>query len=144
MSAQTHLQSSGRGGAGNIVDATKSPKLQPEDLQTPTLKTNVITTGRGGSGNMAKNTDPAETRARQDVEPVTRRPSQGAQHVGRGGTGNVFKGDDAQAARDEAKKAGSAVADEHHGRASPGRNSPKPEGDKGWAEKGKDFLFGKK
>ncbi len=64
-----HLQSSGRGGAGNIVDASKSPKLQPEDLQTPTLKTSVVTTGRGGSGNMAKNTDPAETRARQDVEP---------------------------------------------------------------------------
>ena len=69
MSATQHLQSSGRGGAGNIVDASKSPKILPEDLQTPTLKTNVITTGRGGSGNMAKNTDPAETRARQDVEP---------------------------------------------------------------------------
>lgn len=64
-----HLQSSGRGGAGNIVEASKSPKIQPEDLQTPTLKTDVITTGRGGSGNMAKNKDPAETRARQDVEP---------------------------------------------------------------------------
>jgi hypothetical protein len=64
-----HLQSSGRGGAGNIVDASRSPKLQPEDLQTPTLKTSVVTTGRGGSGNMAKNNDPLETRARQDVEP---------------------------------------------------------------------------
>ncbi|KAH8905110.1 hypothetical protein BR93DRAFT_765309 [Coniochaeta sp. PMI_546] len=132
-----HLQSSGRGGAGNIVDASKSPKLQPEDLQTPTLKTNVITTGRGGSGNMAKNTDPAETRARQDVEPVTRRPSHGAQHVGRGGTGNVFKGEEAQAAKDEAKKAGSAISDDA------GRASPKPD-DKGWAEKGRDFLFGHK
>ncbi|KAJ9164606.1 hypothetical protein NKR19_g1271 [Coniochaeta hoffmannii] len=130
-----HLQSSGRGGAGNIVDASKSPKLQPEDLQTPTLKTSVVTTGRGGSGNMAKNTDPAETRARQDVEPVTRRPSHGATHVGRGGTGNVFKGDEAQAAKDEVKK-GSAISDDHHG-----RSSPKPD-DKGWAEKGKGFLFG--
>ena len=75
MSAQAaHLQSSGRGGAGNIVAASKSPKLQPEDLQTPVLKTNVITTGRGGSGNMAKNTDPAETRARQDVEPYVLPP----------------------------------------------------------------------
>lgn len=61
--------SSGRGGAGNFVDSTKSPKLQPEDLQTPTLKTSVVTTGRGGSGNMAKNVDPVETRARQDVTP---------------------------------------------------------------------------
>lgn len=64
-----HLQSSGRGGAGNIVDASKSPKLQPKDLETPTLKTPMVTTGRGGSGNMAKNTDPVETRARQDVNP---------------------------------------------------------------------------
>lgn len=63
------LQSSGRGGAGNIVDSASSPKIQPQDLQTPTLKTAVVTTGRGGSGNMAKNTDPAETRLRQDVEP---------------------------------------------------------------------------
>lgn len=61
--------SSGRGGAGNFVDSTQSPRLQPEDLQTPTLKTPVVTTGRGGSGNMAKNVDPAETRARQDVQP---------------------------------------------------------------------------
>lgn len=65
----SHLQSSGRGGAGNIVDSTKSPKIKPQDLETPTLKESVVTTGRGGSGNMAKNTDPAETRALQDVEP---------------------------------------------------------------------------
>ena len=64
-----HLQSSGRGGAGNIVNSTMSPKLGPKDLETPTLKTSVVTTGRGGTGNMAKNTDPAETRLRQDVEP---------------------------------------------------------------------------
>lgn len=61
--------SSGRGGAGNMIDSTKSPKIQPVDLQTPTLKTSVVTTGRGGSGNMAKNVDPLETRARQDVNP---------------------------------------------------------------------------
>ena len=65
----SRLQSSGRGGAGNIVDASKAPVLQPEDLQTPTLKTAMVTTGRGGTGNMAKNTDPVETRLRQDVEP---------------------------------------------------------------------------
>lgn len=65
----SHLQSSGRGGAGNIVDRTKSPAIKPQDLETPTLKESVVTTGRGGSGNMAKNMDPAETRALQDVEP---------------------------------------------------------------------------
>lgn len=70
-----------------MVDSTKSPKIQPSDLQTPTLKTGLVTTGRGvskpcsplreqlligplqGAGNMAANTDPVETRARQDVEP---------------------------------------------------------------------------
>lgn len=66
MSAFT---SSGRGGAGNIVDKTKSPRIEPKDLETPTLKTSVVTTGRGGTGNMAKNVDPAETRAMQDVSP---------------------------------------------------------------------------
>lgn len=64
-----HLASHGRGGAGNMADKTKSPKLQPKDLETPVLRTSVVTTGRGGTGNMAKNTDPKETRARQDVEP---------------------------------------------------------------------------
>jgi hypothetical protein len=64
-----NLTSTGRGGAGNISDASKSPQIQPKDLETPTLKTSVVTTGRGGSGNMAKNSDPAETRALQDVAP---------------------------------------------------------------------------
>ncbi len=65
----SNLQSSGRGGAGNIVDSAKSPQIQPKDLETPTLKTSVVTTGRGGTGNMAMNKDPAETRMRQDVQP---------------------------------------------------------------------------
>ena len=63
------LASSGRGGAGNMVKPTDSPKILPTDLDTPTLKTSVVTTGRGGTGNMAKNTDAAETRALQDVKP---------------------------------------------------------------------------
>ncbi|KAJ4394588.1 hypothetical protein N0V93_003807 [Gnomoniopsis smithogilvyi] len=120
--------SSGRGGAGNMVDSTKSPKLQPQDLQTPTLKTPMVTTGRGGSGNMAKNVDPIETRARQDVQPVARRESQGAQHSGRGGAGNVFKGDDAEQAK-QAVEDGHAVVD--------GKEKEEP---KGLAAKGKAFL----
>jgi hypothetical protein len=64
----SQLASHGRGGAGNMADATQSPKIQPSDLETPTLKTPVVTTGRGGTGNMAKNLDPAETRLRQDVQ----------------------------------------------------------------------------
>ncbi|TGJ86953.1 hypothetical protein E0Z10_g1791 [Xylaria hypoxylon] len=88
MSGRT---STGRGGAGNIADASKSPRIAPSDLETPTLKTQVVTTGRGGSGNMAPNLDPVETRARQDVGPIERRPSTGATHVGRGGAANVVK-----------------------------------------------------
>lgn len=66
---QQKFASTGRGGAGNISDAANSPKIEPKDLETPTLKHTVVTTGRGGSGNMRTNKDPAETRALQDVEP---------------------------------------------------------------------------
>ncbi|KAI0459433.1 hypothetical protein F5B21DRAFT_456713 [Xylaria acuta] len=103
------MTSTGRGGAGNIADAAKSPRLKPSDLETPTLKTSVVTTGRGGSGNMAPNLDPVETRARQDVGPVERQSSTGATHVGRGGAANI-----ARAQLPEAKANGSeetAVAD---------------------------------
>lgn len=65
--AMSGLSSHGRGGAGNMKDAAKSPQLMPTDLETPTLKKPIVTTGRGGTGNMAKNTDPTETRLRQDV-----------------------------------------------------------------------------
>ncbi|KAI0817498.1 hypothetical protein GGR55DRAFT_673333 [Xylaria sp. FL0064] len=85
------MTSTGRGGAGNIADASRSPRIGPSDLETPTLKTPVFTTGRGGSGNMAPNKDPVETRARQDVAPVERRPSVGVTHVGRGGAANVAR-----------------------------------------------------
>lgn len=64
----SQLSSHGRGGAGNMLSASQSPKLNPSDLETPVLKKPVVTTGRGGTGNMAKNDDPRETRLRQDVE----------------------------------------------------------------------------
>jgi len=87
----SNFASHGRGGAGNMATASESPKIAPSDLETPTLKTPIITTGRGGTGNMAKNKDPAETRLLQDINPVVRRPSSGAQQSGRGGAGNFFK-----------------------------------------------------
>lgn len=65
----SQMSSHGRGGAGNMANSKSSPKVSPADLQTPTLKSSVVTTGRGGTGNMAKNDDPAETRKRQDVNP---------------------------------------------------------------------------
>jgi hypothetical protein len=69
-----HYQSSGRGGAGNIVDSSKTQQLQPEDLQTPTLKTSMVTTGRGGTGNFAVGLDAEEKRRRQDVVPYVSSP----------------------------------------------------------------------
>ncbi|KAL2018704.1 hypothetical protein VTK56DRAFT_478 [Thermocarpiscus australiensis] len=160
MSSQMH--SSGRGGAGNIVDSSKTRQLQPEDLQTPTLKTNMVTTGRGGTGNMAANLDPEEKRRRQDVEPVVRRDSQGATHIGRGGTGNVVMAgaDDEAAASASAltqvpSRTGKEQQPEENKEGSPGRGGnnappapaqgrPEKEEQPGWAEKGKNLLFGKK
>ncbi|KAI0548299.1 hypothetical protein F4679DRAFT_326117 [Xylaria curta] len=131
------MTSTGRGGAGNIADATKSPRLQPSDLETPTLKTSVVTTGRGGSGNMAPNVDPAETRARQDVGPVERQPSTGATHVGRGGAANI-----ARPQLFEAKSTGSedtAVVDATT--ASDANKKPQPSRRaSGLASKAKDFF----
>ncbi|KLU87762.1 hypothetical protein MAPG_06755 [Magnaporthiopsis poae ATCC 64411] len=136
------LTSSGRGGAGNIVEKAKSPAIEPKDLETPTLKTSVVTTGRGGTGNMAKNTDPAETRALQDVEPVSLPESTGATHIGRGGDGNVIKpkaerpedGGGKELAR--AKSAGDAAA---------AQDSADTKKDKeSLATKGKHWLMGKK
>ncbi|TWU75482.1 hypothetical protein ED733_005241 [Metarhizium rileyi] len=86
--------SHGRGGAGNMLDSSQSPKLNASDLATPVLKKPVVTTGRGGTGNMAKNDDPLATRLRQDVRAVPRRYSSGAQYSGRGGAGNVFREDE--------------------------------------------------
>ncbi|AEO53527.1 hypothetical protein MYCTH_2294987 [Thermothelomyces thermophilus ATCC 42464] len=174
----SHFQSSGRGGAGNIVDSSKSPQLKPEDLQTPTLKTSMVTTGRGGTGNFAAGLDAEEKRRRQDVEPVVRRDSHGAMHIGRGGTGNVVKTggaeDGAPLARmrspappaadkdkdnkDKEKTAtGPPGSTKENGRgdddddddddkdvAVPAAGSQPASEEIGWAEKGKNFLLGKK
>ncbi|CAP60463.1 uncharacterized protein PODANS_1_7590 [Podospora anserina S mat+] len=127
------LASSGRGGAGNMRDQSKTPTVQPEDLETPTLKgSNVVTTGRGGSGNMAANLDEEEKRRRQDVQPVARRPSHGAINTGRGGAGNVVNAD--KAGRPSSEEA----VDTSDLKKTP---SPKTEEEKkSWTDK----LFGKK
>jgi len=90
------VASHGRGGAGNILkdDPTNYPK--PEDLVTPTLKSDTYTTGRGGTGNMAKN-DPERpdlARAAQDVDHAPQEPL-GPKHYGRGGAANII-GQDGQ------------------------------------------------
>jgi len=50
-----------------LSQETTATEVDPVDLETPTIKSDVYTTGRGGSGNMAKNTDPYEARRAQDV-----------------------------------------------------------------------------
>lgn len=125
------LLSHGRGGAGNYAHSTKFDKISTKDLETPSLKSAVVTTGRGGSGNMLKNDDPLETRLRQDVQPVARRSSSNAAHFGRGGAANIFRsGSDEEAA---AKKANfeSAIDDDS---SSQGRRSSEI------AAKGRAFL----
>ncbi|KAG5922093.1 hypothetical protein E4U42_005611 [Claviceps africana] len=134
------MASHGRGGAGNMADASHS-RLEASDLETPVLKKPVVTTGRGGTGNMARNDDPQETRLRQDVEAVPRRYSSGAQHTGRGGAGNVFRegGDMSevvrlvgkeQAVEDESVSGSTVVSDAGDGDLA--------------ASKRKHWLFGKK
>jgi hypothetical protein len=132
--AKMTFASYGRGGAGNFGDASQTAKVTEADLSTPTLKSSVITTGRGGSGNMAKNDDPVETRLRQDVEGVPRRPSSGAQHYGRGGAANVFKPEEIAAAQ---KASNDHAVDD----SSSSRKSFEFES---LAAKGKALLFGKK
>ncbi|KAF6827885.1 hypothetical protein CMUS01_08806 [Colletotrichum musicola] len=138
------LASHGRGGAGNMADSTKSAKVTPKDLETPTLKTSVVTTGRGGSGNMAKNADPYETRLRQDVEAVPRRESNSATHYGRGGAANVFKsGSEEEAAAQKAKLESAVEEDDSTLRKSPSppaRRRSSDENGNGLAAKGKQWL----
>ncbi|CAG8960067.1 hypothetical protein HYFRA_00010545 [Hymenoscyphus fraxineus] len=125
--------SHGRGGAGNIGNSPAD--FDPSSLQTPTIKGDVYTTGRGGSGNMTKNTDAEAARRAQDVESAPRRQSNSSSHVGRGGAANVFKptAEDILQARKDNVKWESAIDDETNG---------KPL--KGLADKGKDWLLGKK
>jgi hypothetical protein len=138
--AQTQFASHGRGGAGNM-SLSGHRKITSQDLATPTLKTAVVTTGRGGTGNMAPNKDPIETRLRQDVEPVLRRASSGTQqHWGRGGAGNVFSDEEATAARTQIEFDGEALDDDALSRTS----SRTAESIKGLAEKGKNWLLGRK
>ncbi|KAK4552963.1 hypothetical protein LTR86_009887 [Recurvomyces mirabilis] len=85
--------SHGRGGAGNIKNASKT-NVEVGDLATPTIKTDLYTTGRGGQGNMATNlhSHPEFARAAQDVEQhdsAPREPAKGTFHWGRGGQGNM-------------------------------------------------------
>ncbi|RPA76257.1 hypothetical protein BJ508DRAFT_417689 [Ascobolus immersus RN42] len=134
----TRILSHGRGGAGNIGES--DPKAEGEDIKTiPTIKSPVYTTGRGGQGNMALN-DPAHpeyARQAQDLAINPPRPS-GDIHGGRGGAGNVLNpAVEEEIIKMEAKdkkkmKKGQIV------------ETTKGVDYRGWADKGKDLLFGRK
>lgn len=87
---------------------------------------------------MARNDDPAAARRAQDVVGQPRRESTSSTHVGRGGAANVFKptAEDIEKAKRDNAKWESAIGDDENP-----KQSEKP---KGLADKGKDWLFGKK
>ncbi|EPE28184.1 hypothetical protein GLAREA_04975 [Glarea lozoyensis ATCC 20868] len=133
----------GRGGAGNIGSTPVEPQpVSEKDLQTPTIKSDFYTTGRGGSGNMSKNVDAEATRRAQDVTGNPRRISENKSHIGRGGSANIYNPspEDLEAAKKDKMKWESAVADE----VVEGQKSGDQERSKGLAEKGKEWLFGRK
>lgn len=134
------LVSHGRGGAGNYAHSTKFDKVTAKDLETPSLKSAVVTTGRGGSGNMLKNDDPYETRLRQDVQPAVRRTSSNAAHYGRGGAANIFRAGTDEAAAAKKAQLESAIDDDaasgHSRRSGEGCRRSSAE----LAAKGKAFL----
>ncbi|KAL5336290.1 hypothetical protein BJX70DRAFT_373220 [Aspergillus crustosus] len=84
--------SHGRGGAGNIY-SSETKQTTPQDLVTPTIKSEVYTTGRGGSGNMVHNDPdhPELARESQDVDaPHIRVKETQPHHTGRGGAANAY------------------------------------------------------
>jgi len=88
--SQDRIASHGRGGAGNIAPDVNTAYTKPEDLVTPTIKSEKYTTGRGGQGNITKNDNPDNARLAQDVDgPAKISDPKGAVHYGRGGAANI-------------------------------------------------------
>jgi hypothetical protein len=125
---------------GNVAENVEVVKS--EDLVTPNLKSAVFTSGRGGSGNMATNdpTRPEVARAAQDVEGHAPRLSMGEFHAGRGGAGNAGHGPS------QAKSLAVAQGDVREGMndVEESEVNEKNVDYRGWADKGKDLLFGRR
>lgn len=96
---------------------------------------------------MAKNDDPDAARRAQDVVAAPRRESGNTTHVGRGGAANVFKpaAEDVAKAGQDGARWESAVGDEGSVDGEKARETrARKDGEKGLAEKGRDWLLGKK
>ncbi|KAF1996140.1 hypothetical protein P154DRAFT_525848 [Amniculicola lignicola CBS 123094] len=130
MADSTRIASHGRGGAGNIGKDDPNDHVQPNDLVTPTLKSDHYTTGRGGTGNMAKNdpNHPELARAAQDVDTPVHRDENAPRFYGRGGAANFAKPGEQQG-DSPPRKSGEAKRS----------NSQEGKG-QGFVEKGKEFL----
>jgi len=89
---------------------------------------------------MARNDDPEAARRAQDVVAHPRRESNNSTHVGRGGAANVFR----PSAEDRARAEEEAIDDRSVNSERAGETRELRRGEKGLADKGKEFLFGKK
>jgi len=125
----------GRGGVGNIGEAVGEPEDQ---VALPHLTSAVYTTGRGGTGNMALNdpNHPEYARIAQDIDLPMTLDSTTDFHGGRGGAGNVYHPEE-----EEAKAAKLREEEEAKKRPPPVDHSKIDY--RGWADKGKDLLFGR-
>jgi hypothetical protein len=130
-------RSTGRGGAGNFsaIDSDN----EEEDYSIPPITTPVYTSGRGGTGNMQRNDfdHPEYARRAQDVEMNPRRPSTSDYHGGRSGAGNVYHPSEEEY----------LAAEEYEKRVKYDRTIQVDHSRhdyRGWADKGKDFLFGRR
>jgi hypothetical protein len=98
---------------------------------------------------MTKNDDPSAARRAQDVVATPRRESGNNTHVGRGGAANVFRpsAEDVARAKADNAKWESAVGD-GEGESVDGERVRETRGrkedEKGLAERGREWLFGKK
>jgi len=133
-SEQHHERTSGRGGAGNFSAIDSDD--EEEEYSVPPITTPVYTSGRGGTGNMQRNDfdHPEYARTSQDVEMMPRRPSTGDYHGGRSGAGNVYHPSEEEY----------VAAEEYEKRVKYDKTIPVDHSRhdyRGWADKGKDFLF---
>ncbi|RPB24867.1 hypothetical protein L211DRAFT_848679 [Terfezia boudieri ATCC MYA-4762] len=128
--------SHGRGGVGNIGEDI----TEPESEAFSHLTSPVYTTGHCGTGNMALNDPkhPEYAHAAHDVELPTPLRSCTDFHGGRDGAGNVYHPDE-----EESMAAKLRGEEEKNTKTRPPPVDHSKIDYRGWADKGKDLLFGR-